>query len=242
MNIEVNAQNLNNQEGSSSSESEGGCSSPDNTSDSEMDGSGDGLKYVAPGHVELAVMAVRPRSESLHQAHILREDSDSTLEGLSPQTPQDYSSRIHGHQLSPSWQQEGDQNQFSPLHARRKSAPSIYFTSIPSNNFVQESSMGAMEVPKITITQHEPSLNFMSHNNSPIEFEPELYQMQNEISNREPSYMTDPMDEGPQMTENDFSNISQGLPLGDRSIPQRVVIHSNGFGSVGPFFAGFKFN
>ncbi|KAH8155079.1 uncharacterized protein LAJ45_00088 [Morchella importuna] len=81
---DVNAQNINNQERSSSSESEGSCSSPDNTSDSEMDGSGGCLKYTAPLRVELEqrpVMAVRQRSESLHQAHILREDSDSTLEG-----------------------------------------------------------------------------------------------------------------------------------------------------------------
>ncbi|KAI5850471.1 hypothetical protein DFP73DRAFT_591341 [Morchella snyderi] len=239
---EVNAQNTNSHEESSSSESEGSCSSPDNTSDSEMDGSGDGLGCVT----QVRILERRPDrqcSESLHQAQVLREDSDSTIEGLSPQTPQDYSSQaIHGHQLSPSWQQEGGQNQFNPLHTRRKSAPPAYFTPIPSNNFVQESSMGAMELPKITITQHEPTLNFMNHNNSPIEFDSELYRMQNEISNRGSSYMTDPMDEGSQMTENDFSNINQGLLLGDRAIPQRVVIHSNGYGSVGPFFAGFKFN
>lgn len=242
MNIDVNAQNINNHEGSSSSESEGSCSSPDNTSDSEMGGSGDCLEYAAQVRVKVLeqrpVMTVRQRSESLHQAHILREDSDSTLEGLSPQ----YSNRtIHGHQLSPSWQQEGDQNQFNPLHTRRKSAPSVYYTPLPSNNFVQESNIGTMEVPKITVTQHEPPLSFLNHNTSPIEFEPDLYQMQNEISNRESSYLAEPMDEGPQMTENDFSNMTQGLSLGNRNIPQTVVIQSPGFGSIEPFNARFRF-
>lgn len=237
---ESKSQNPNNREGSSA-ESEGSCSSPEpqndspnslgyNPSDSEMDGSGGEPKYETPRLVELVErgppMAARPRSESLHQTHILREGSGPTLEGL---THDCSSGTTNGHQLSPSWPQGGDLNQFNPPQTRRKSEPLVHYSSITSNNFSQEPSVGSAGVPQITITHHEPPLDFG------ISFEPEMYQMQDEI--RETSCM-DPMDEG---SQNDFSDIGRELQMGNRSGSQTVILHSPGYGSIPSFNTRFRF-